>query len=40
MNDAVFWKTAGLLALSNVFMAFARYGHLNNFLRVLVQPSS
>lgn len=30
MNGAVFWKTAGLLALSNVFMTFAWYGHLKN----------
>lgn len=40
MNGAEFWKTAGLLALANVFMAFAWYRHLNNFLRVLVQVSS
>ncbi|MFN5962600.1 MAG: DMT family protein [Verrucomicrobiota bacterium] len=26
----VFWKTAALLALSNVFMTFAWYGHLRN----------
>lgn len=40
MNRAVFWKTAGLLALSNVFMTFAWDGHLNNFLRNRVQSSS
>lgn len=26
----VFWKTAGLLVLSNVFMTFAWYAHLKN----------
>ncbi|HZX28471.1 MAG TPA: DMT family protein [Telluria sp.] len=26
----VIWQTAGLLALSNVFMTFAWYGHLRN----------
>jgi len=26
----VVWQTAGLLALSNVFMTFAWYGHLRN----------
>lgn len=28
--NPVLWKTAGLLALSNVFMTFAWYGHLKN----------
>ena len=27
---AIFFKTAGLLILSNVFMTFAWYGHLKN----------
>jgi len=26
----IFWKTAGLLVLSNLFMTFAWYGHLKN----------
>ena len=30
MSLPVVWKTAGLLALSNVFMTFAWYGHLKN----------
>ena len=30
MNCSVLLKTAGLLALSNVFMTFAWYGHLKN----------
>ena len=30
MMSAVFWKTVGLLVLSNLFMTFAWYGHLKN----------
>jgi uncharacterized protein (DUF486 family) len=31
MQIPVIFQTAGLLALSNVFMTFAWYGHLKNF---------
>lgn len=30
LNQPVFWQTAGLLVLSNLFMTFAWYGHLKH----------
>lgn len=30
LNQPVFWQTAGLLVLSNLFMTFAWYGHLRH----------
>ncbi|MDZ7660224.1 DMT family protein [Fodinibius sp.] len=29
-NNVVFWQTTSLLVLSNIFMTFAWYGHLQN----------
>lgn len=29
-SNLAFWKTAGLLVCSNIFMTFAWYGHLKN----------
>jgi uncharacterized protein (DUF486 family) len=30
MPTSIFWRTAGLLLLSNIFMTFAWYAHLRN----------